>query len=691
MTYDTHAPLWAYLRTAAPGRRWVCWRYDRDDDRPTKRPLQPSGRSASAKHAHTWRTWHDVSAAAVDRDDIGGLGVVLTGTTDGDDGTQLFGIDIDGAVDDGAITPQAMRLVQRLATLTELSPSETGLHAYVRIIGGVHIVDAAGRPTATTRHPQPWQHPTKRPAIELHGQRTYLTVTARPWGDPRSVRTMTYADLADALRDHPDIAARIRPGEYPTSPAGRDRTPRAVLRILRDTRYTSRSERDYAAAAALVNARWDDARIVSFLLSDAAWGIARGQLHHAARLRNGTTTHEQAADAIRREIGKLRAQPHRADVVDLRTRLHALAARLRNAAPGTTTTPRAHETDTRVMLAVLATMTTAAVDDVATPIREIEMALGAGIGRQTIANALKRLTAAGWLTRTSTGTVSQAATYALGDRAHDAVRAGTQSGHLQETPLCISVHFLSAPSRPLSDDDAARPLLAAIMVNRAIRSAAAAWRAMNGAMLTVAELADALGCHVRTARRHIARLTAYGLVVSDGTAHTAAGGIDVIERAAERLGIAARRDRRAAEIANERDRPTVKRYLRRDRQRAGRMLTARIRARANNTMQITPNAPQGQHGPQTTPQGHTHHPDENRGRSGPFDAIGNTGAVTVAVGDASLTTSVDALATLGTAHAQGIAHAVDGLRAGDGVTIAAAGLFGQPVTVTVAAPTTATT
>lgn len=683
MTHDPHAPLWAYLRTAAPGRRWVCWRSERTDgDRIHKRPIQPSLRYAHVNAPHTWRSWADVDAAARDRDDIDGLGIVLTGTVD-DDGTQLVGIDIDGAIDNGAITPQAMHLVRRLSTLTELSPSETGIHAYIRVIDGMHMIDATGRPTGNTKHPQPWRHPTKRPAIEMHAQRTYLTATGHAWGDPRPVRRMTYAELVDALTDHPDITARMRPGAYPTSPTGRDRIPRAVVRILRDEtrRYATRSERDYAATAALVNAGWDDARIIAFLTSTAALGMARGQLQTATRLRDGATTPPAAAARIRHDITKLRTQGDRPDVADLRSGIDALGAHIDALPQGTLTTRRAHETDARVMLAILHTMYAAGRIDVTAPIRDIELRLGAGVGRSAVANALKRLTAAGWLTRTSTGTVTQAATYALGDRANDAMTraAPCQKVDTYTPPLCVSVHFVSQPDRPLSDDDAARPLVAAIMVHRAIRAAAAAWRAMDGAMLTLNELADALGCHVRTARRHLARLGTYGLVITDGTAHTAVMRPDVIERAAERLGIAQRRDARAAEITAERDGRSARigtRAAARDRARAGRMLTARIR---HTQMTHTPNAPQGRTAPQMTPQGLTPHPVDERANLGRADAMG---AVTVSVGNASLTTSADTLATLGTpAHAAGIGAVVDGLRAGDAHPLAA-DLFGQGVTVT---------
>jgi hypothetical protein len=567
-------------------------------------------RYARTDAPHTWRDYDAVAAAAAERDDIDGLGIVFTGTVD-DDGTQAVGIDIDACIDAyDACTADAAAIVNRAATLTERSQSGRGLHLLLRVVGGMHIVDAADRTVGRMRAAGAGR-PTfgaKTPAVEMMVYSSYFAVTATPWGEVRPVRTVTVDVLRDdILRDYPALAARIRPGPSPDAPTARSGLPRAVRRILRDTtgRYPSRSEREYAVLAAMVNARWADDRIIGAVTSTS--GMFGDALRTPDRIRRGEITPAQGAAYVRTALRKLRAAGDRPDVVTLRTDAARLADAVDAIAPGELTTKRAHETDRAVLRAVLARMIAAAAPFVAVAIRDIEMHVGAGIGRQTCANGLKRLTAAGWLTRTSTGTVTQAATYGLGDRARDTLaRSGAVTGAdtkwtLPPTALCVSVHFVSDgvrnDGRPLTDDDAAAPFVAALAAHRAIRPAAVAWRTMVGAMLTPADLADVLGVHLRTARRHIERLRVYGLVVTDGTAYTSTMRADAVERAAERLGIAAKRDAAAARIAAERDgiRRTINRRDRIDRDRAIRMTRARLAARhapahAPQAVQAAPDA-----------------------------------------------------------------------------------------------------
>jgi hypothetical protein len=657
-------------------------------------------RYAHTDAPHTWRDYDAVAAAAAERDDVDGLGIVFTGTVD-DDGTQAVGIDIDECIDAyDACTADAAAIVNRAATLTERSWSGRGLHIYLRIVGGMHIVDAAGRTVGRMRAAEAGR-PTfgKTPAVEMMVYSSYFAVTATPWGPPRPVRTVTVDVLRnDILRDYPALAARIRPGPSPDAPTARSGLPRAVRRIMRDTtgRYPSRSEREYAVLAAMVNARWADDRIIGAVTSTS--GMFGDALRTADRIRRGEITPAQGAAYVRTAIVKLRAAGDRPDVVTLRTDAARLADAVDAIAPGELTTRRAHETDRAVLRAVLARMIAAAAPDVAVAIRDIVLHVGAGIAMRTAANGLKRLTAAGWLARTSTGTVTQAATYGLGDRARDTLaRSGADTnGHDADTKctlthpaLCVSVHFVSKPvtdGRPLTDDDAAAPFVAALAAHRAIRPAAVAWRTMVGAMLTPADLADVLGVHLRTARRHIERLRAYGLVVTDGTAYTSTMRADVVETAAERLGIAAKRDAVAARIAAERDgiRRTINRRDRRDRERAGRMLRARlgIGADAAHAPAHAPQAVQAAPDAHTAPQAVD---DAQRAVQAAPDA-----PVSMTTDGVTLAAPVHGLAAItSTTAPDDITHTVTALRTAPpaavslaDVDVDAGALFGQAATIT---------
>lgn len=708
MTYTIDAPLWTYLRRAAPGRRWVTWRRQHDDDgRTVKVPYQPSGRRANIAAPHTWRDAQACAQAAANGIDDG-IGVVFTGGVDAD-GTQLIGIDIDACIDDtGGMDAAAWATVRAADTLTETSVSGRGVHLYLRVVGGVHIDGRGGRMRVVTGGPQRGGH---APAVEMFVSGCYFAATGQPWGGVRGVRTVDVDALREILSRYPRIVAAISAGPSTSATNARTRWPRAVWRALHaDGRYASRSEREYAVITGMINAGWADARIVAAVTSTAPGGVIVTRLKTAADIVARRITPAQGAANVMHAAAKIRAAGHRVDVVTMRTNIDALAAHIDALTPDALTTRRAYETDRAVMLAVLHTMRTAATTTAAAaPTRDIELRLGAGVGRRTVGNALKRLTSSGWLALTTPGTCTQAATYGMGPRAIDAAAHATPvaaahtandadddghpRGHIFPTytpALCVSGKNVSAP---VSADDAAAHYVAALCTHRAIRPAAQAWRALAGVMLTPSELADALGCHVRTARRHIARLSAHGLAITDGTAYTAAMGVHVVERAAETLGIAARRDKRAAEITAERDGLRARaNAAARERGAALRPLRARVRGLAidasidatNTTGDIMQTTLQGLYGPQSDAQGHTAPAHTGAAAARP-DAQGGT--VTVAVGDASVTTDAETLATLTAAHGDGIAHISAGLRAGDTGAVLTSALFGTHI-VTGGPPTT---
>jgi hypothetical protein len=112
--------------------RWLLWKYEmvkdaKGNDKETKVPYGVGGRRASTKDPRTWSTYE---CAGFAQNQIGahGLGFVFS---DEDD---IFGIDLDHVRDPEtrAVKPWALGVVDRVGSYTELSPSGTGFHVYLR-------------------------------------------------------------------------------------------------------------------------------------------------------------------------------------------------------------------------------------------------------------------------------------------------------------------------------------------------------------------------------------------------------------------------------------------------------------------------------------------------------------------------------------------------------------------------------
>jgi putative DNA primase/helicase len=110
---------------------WVCWKLIWDGTRWTKVPIDPkTGKYASSTDPSTWGTFAQAWSYYQGHrsDGIMGIGFVFTK----DD--PYTGVDLDHCRDaeTGAIQPWALEVVQYLNSYTELSPSGTGMHIYVR-------------------------------------------------------------------------------------------------------------------------------------------------------------------------------------------------------------------------------------------------------------------------------------------------------------------------------------------------------------------------------------------------------------------------------------------------------------------------------------------------------------------------------------------------------------------------------
>ncbi len=107
---------------------WVCWILGKRNERWTKIPKNPrNGRNASTTLSGTWGTFAEAEAYYSGHLEIDGIGYVFTE----EDG--VIGIDFDHCIKDGKIISEEIRkLVDQCKSYVEVSPSETGLHIYLK-------------------------------------------------------------------------------------------------------------------------------------------------------------------------------------------------------------------------------------------------------------------------------------------------------------------------------------------------------------------------------------------------------------------------------------------------------------------------------------------------------------------------------------------------------------------------------
>ncbi|MBI1852640.1 MAG: DUF3987 domain-containing protein [Planctomycetes bacterium] len=105
--------------------RWLLWRLEERDGKPTKVPIDPTtGRHAAVNRPATWTTF-DVAANAMQSGVVRAVGLGFVFNGDG-----IVGVDLDKCRDatTGAIEEWAQEIVRALNSYSELSPSGTGIH-----------------------------------------------------------------------------------------------------------------------------------------------------------------------------------------------------------------------------------------------------------------------------------------------------------------------------------------------------------------------------------------------------------------------------------------------------------------------------------------------------------------------------------------------------------------------------------
>jgi hypothetical protein len=105
--------------------RWVLWRPEERDGKITKVPFTPWGKRADSMDSQTWSAFETVKQAYEKNPDVwSGVGFVLR--------PPFVGLDLDNCVNDGGPNQRAAKIIERLNSYSECSPSGQGVHVIAK-------------------------------------------------------------------------------------------------------------------------------------------------------------------------------------------------------------------------------------------------------------------------------------------------------------------------------------------------------------------------------------------------------------------------------------------------------------------------------------------------------------------------------------------------------------------------------
>lgn len=106
--------------------QWVLWRYELRGDKWTKPPYMVNGNKADKTNTDHWTDFSEVIAAYED-EGFDGIGFVLT------KGDPFVAIDLDHCIHpNGIINNFAMRIITKMNSYTEYSPSGEGIRIFAK-------------------------------------------------------------------------------------------------------------------------------------------------------------------------------------------------------------------------------------------------------------------------------------------------------------------------------------------------------------------------------------------------------------------------------------------------------------------------------------------------------------------------------------------------------------------------------
>ena len=188
-------------------RLWVTWRSEKRGGRPTKVPYSPTinGR-ASSTDPSTWAT-RAIVEHAVEREGYDGIGIVLAGI---DEGRHLGGIDLDSCIDaEGNVAPWARKIVERVNSYTEISPSGYGLKIFFEHDPRETL--AEGMRWRSAVHQPPPNGGKKQRGVEFYVRGRYFTVTDKTFENFDTVRHVGLDTLLEVQAKMEAFAEKPKP------------------------------------------------------------------------------------------------------------------------------------------------------------------------------------------------------------------------------------------------------------------------------------------------------------------------------------------------------------------------------------------------------------------------------------------------------------------------------------------------
>ncbi len=256
---------------------WVAWRNEMRNGKITKVPYCSATRQAEADDASTWLP-HDQAvliAEAIVNGSGGGIGIELGQCGE----AWIAGVDLDTCRDpvSGIVEPWAVAVIERLNSYTEVSPSQTGVKAFL-LINPAEVLEL--RRIMGTAHGRQFKrangsgHP---PSIELYLSHRYFTVTWDGLADgPADLRFVPLEDLRWLIEEAAPAfcgKAERKNGTDDTilsrlnTAAQHNRALAAALLNASTMRGGSRSEGALGLGAALRRAGWTYADMKAALLA----------------------------------------------------------------------------------------------------------------------------------------------------------------------------------------------------------------------------------------------------------------------------------------------------------------------------------------------------------------------------------------------------------------------------------------
>jgi hypothetical protein len=172
--------------------QWVAWEERQRDGKPTKIPINPkTGQMARANTSDTWAAFD--TAYQFSRQKNCGIGFVFSIEDD------LCGVDLDKCIDQtGKLEDWAEKIVAKLNSYTELSPSKRGVHVLVK----GHVPPGGNR----------------RGPVEMYDSNRYFTVTGEHMAGTPTTIEERQKELEEIHQSFIAPKQETRPKQVPVEP-----------------------------------------------------------------------------------------------------------------------------------------------------------------------------------------------------------------------------------------------------------------------------------------------------------------------------------------------------------------------------------------------------------------------------------------------------------------------------------------